>query len=694
MLIICLPSLLPVAERIAALHDATDGIKVAYVDVGAVYNEYSGGVPDPMAYRRVAFDYYMKGNKRLKNILLLGSLAADFRGVHVDRDPLSSLIAYQTQPSYLELEPKNANDAYACLDPAAGPADLTSKGMQVGIGVLPFTTCGDAEVYLEKLERFLKGDGMERMLNSSVIVTDVGDSHMHEEQGLRLSGTLADVSDSAMVQSVLCIDAYGVDAARKRFIDRINDGALLSCYIGHGAPDRVGSMKFLTSAQMDDIDGINHGIMLFAGCELTKSDAGVTGIGENMVLRNPGGPVGGLVASRDTWSNQNFDMMRKIVCSLFNSGAEADSPKRDVASTIGEVVMTAKNNHNYLNKLSYSYYGDPSIHMPYAGCSMRMAPATEEKVRPGSRVRLRCEVTDRAGNRMKKFNGKGMVKIAIAEKTYVSRGLVTGIDDGVTEFSVADDICKEQDAVVKDGVMYCDILVPTALASSSAEAVVYLSAYDSETRRGALGRGYIPLARYENSMEFGKDKSAPTIDGVDYDMARGILRFSVTDDFGLDAGADNGIKVRVGSREYDGRQIIIDCADGDGRRYECALPLYLPVGDNRLLFSITDANGNEAVDEREITVAPCEREISLRLIEAPVEDEAVFELSGDITGVSMVIEGNSGNRIAVLKAEGPVCRWIPEDASGLKLTPGLYRAYLIKEGEEAFRSEAVDIPLY
>ena len=44
------------AERVAELHRTVDGFKVIVVDDRSVYNEFSSGTPDAMAYRKLARD--------------------------------------------------------------------------------------------------------------------------------------------------------------------------------------------------------------------------------------------------------------------------------------------------------------------------------------------------------------------------------------------------------------------------------------------------------------------------------------------------------------------------------------------------------------------------------------------------------------------------------------------------------------
>ncbi|MDE6296042.1 MAG: hypothetical protein K2M03_08265, partial [Muribaculaceae bacterium] len=79
LIIICIPALHDRALRLAAIHEKHEGIKVAVATTEEVYNEFSQGIPDPMAYRSFVKAAYSSEHP-VKNLLLLGPLVADVRG--------------------------------------------------------------------------------------------------------------------------------------------------------------------------------------------------------------------------------------------------------------------------------------------------------------------------------------------------------------------------------------------------------------------------------------------------------------------------------------------------------------------------------------------------------------------------------------------------------------------------------------
>ena len=79
------------AEEIAQLHRDHDGIEVIVATAEECYNEFSAGVPDPMAYRSFLRMLYMSERKP-KNVLLFGPLHGDSRGIQVEKNPREILI--------------------------------------------------------------------------------------------------------------------------------------------------------------------------------------------------------------------------------------------------------------------------------------------------------------------------------------------------------------------------------------------------------------------------------------------------------------------------------------------------------------------------------------------------------------------------------------------------------------------------
>lgn len=79
-LIISVPEYIGEARQIAALHEKYDKIRVLVVDPQTVYNEFSWGNPDPMAYRALAKMLYQSPARKLKNVLLFGPVTGNLRG--------------------------------------------------------------------------------------------------------------------------------------------------------------------------------------------------------------------------------------------------------------------------------------------------------------------------------------------------------------------------------------------------------------------------------------------------------------------------------------------------------------------------------------------------------------------------------------------------------------------------------------
>ena len=72
MVIICPTKLLAKAERLAQIHRDHDNYDVLVLNQKDIFNEFSSGTPDAMAYRLMLKMFYDRNPEKLKHLLLFG----------------------------------------------------------------------------------------------------------------------------------------------------------------------------------------------------------------------------------------------------------------------------------------------------------------------------------------------------------------------------------------------------------------------------------------------------------------------------------------------------------------------------------------------------------------------------------------------------------------------------------------------
>jgi hypothetical protein len=118
MIIVSHPTLLKVADDLADFHRTTDQMTVQVVTPDLIYNEFSGGLPDPAAFRNYFRMCYERGKQTgtntLKYILLMGDGSFDNRNILGKNYNL--LPTFQSDNSLSETESFVTDDLYVFMD--------------------------------------------------------------------------------------------------------------------------------------------------------------------------------------------------------------------------------------------------------------------------------------------------------------------------------------------------------------------------------------------------------------------------------------------------------------------------------------------------------------------------------------------------------------------------------------------------
>lgn len=682
-LIIAVPRLKAYAEKLAELHKKYDGIETLVVTPEEVYDTYSGGVPDPMAYRAIVCEMYDNPGRRLRNLLLMGPMFGDFRGRGIERDPFSCLIAFQNPQISHGKETANANDFYGMTDRYLNLERIETGSMDVGVGVLPCYDTADAATYIGKVEKYLKGDGLAYTVNETFTIGGLGDNHTHDKQALDIASLFGSVSEGKVVNSGIIIDVLGNESAKKSFMDALERGKAMGLYIGHGGPTMLGKDKnFFTTGEALSLRNDKLSFMLFAGCTLSELDKGKRGLGEIMVLGTDYGLIGSILATRSVWSGQNFDFSKRFFTRLFRNSGE-NSPMRSSTPTIGEVYAASKKAGSYSNDLSFQLICDPALRIFLSYLDIVPDSGMSHSIKPGNPYTITAKVYDSGGSFLRDFNGKAVIKLMEPETIRELEGNVTGdpvTDNPVPTIRYADRLVKSYEADINNGMLSTSILVPSGMDLFSGQnAVLYISAYDPDFREGAGGKLTVNVEEAENPGENIMDELPPSISDVSFDITTSTLSFSVSDNepFRL---TSTSLGVRVDDSYYSGIEVTSRPTGSELREYLCGIQLIgLEEGAHEVDITAKDMSGNTSTLSSRINVAAPEARIRLAMSEPVVDKEVDFSVATDVAGEEMTVNvmDTEGNVRAKITLIGGKAQWKGEDSDGKRLAPGLYRAVAV-----------------
>lgn len=226
------------AHRIADLHKEYDGQRVIVVDPQTVYNEFTSGNPDPMAFRMFAKMLYHNASHRLKNILLIGPVYADFRNISGLANRPEGMIALQEIPDSLSVHPSPNFDFYGIMtDRIASTTKLGSAPVSVGVGLLPINSAEEGELAVAKIKEYLLEQDFSGLVNESLSISCEGDGNIHDNQAIRMGTLLQSYQnnyfDSEFGHRTIWLESTGNEKGHEQINNALNTGKLFSVYYSH-----------------------------------------------------------------------------------------------------------------------------------------------------------------------------------------------------------------------------------------------------------------------------------------------------------------------------------------------------------------------------------------------------------------------------------------------------------------------------
>lgn len=692
LLIICSDTQFTWGERIAELHRKNDGIKVMVVTAQQLYNEFTSGLTDPMAYRSMVKMLY-QSPVQMKNVLFMGQIFADVRNVTHRPNRSDGLIAYQEPGVILTRSAANAMDYFGmAADYIPNIYDISQMPLNAGVGVLPLYSSEEGSIAYNKIREYMEDQDFDWVVNETLSLSCPGDGYAHDQQAISIQKTInkytSQLYNSKYVHDMQSIEYYGFEKTRNKFLNAMTNGKLLSFYFGHA--DNVGiadNTLFINSSNLESLENKNLGFMFFAGCELSSTDQGIPGIGEICVTRAPRGLVGSIMATRTVWSNYNYDLAAAFLRGFYN---KLDGSVRTETPTIGEVFSFGKSQTSKANDLNYILIGDPALKVPLALRKIDAEVVNPKPLAGGEVITVKGKILNPNNEHDRTFNGKVSLKLmaprdsAAYHQTVVVRdvevdgAIVKRNDTTLFYIDLNQERLTSVRVDVKNGEFIAKLNVPENFAKyinhgdGRRPVPLHIGAYDRSSWTGASA--YIEL----DAIAYGetpaddreKDTEAPEVTCI-YDPLVRRLKFNVTDNVAVRAGIGAGGSVKA---SVDGKELILN----QNKDFSCPVTEFsssVPVfdyaeGKHTVSYTARDESGN--VSEQKsltFTISPASA-MTLAATNLTGVDEVSFHLSGAQQGdFELMIIDKRGNIIATEPVGSGSYIW---DATGI--AAGIYRA--------------------
>ncbi len=737
---IVVPDLLKAeAERLAAFRRDFNGLSVRIVSPRQIYNEFSSGVPDISAIRNFMKMFYDRGvetGEYPRYLMLFGNGTYDNKNILGYGGNL--IPTFQTRESLNYANSYITDDFFGLLDDNEG---WDAQGaIDLGIGRLPVRTVDEARFIVDKLLRYdqrIPGlePGTDNPLFAGVtpnyadwrnvisLVADDEDANVHLSQTENLANYLAAEHPVLNVEKIY-LDAYEqvTLAGGSRYPDvnkainsRVNQGALLINYVGHGGTLGLAHERILT---FDDIlswgNFYNLPVFMTATCEFSsfdQPDANDLSAGVRVFLKPDGGAVALFTTTRLAYSGSNFNLNDAFMRNAFVPMENGEMPR------LGDLIRISKVKSSSASQLkNFVLLGDPSMQMAYPRYNV-VTTEVPDTMRALEKVTVRGEVHMPGGGIATYYNG--VLYPTIYDKK--GRFSTLGNDPGsyVREFTMQNKILYRGTASVVDGQFEFSFIVPRDISYNSGFGKISYYVDDGELYDGhgyfdnfiisGTSDDYIPdhqgpeITLYLNNTNFRSgDQTGPDP----------VLLAYLKDDSGINTTGQIGHDiVAFLNNDTSNPYILNNFYQSDLDSYQSGRVVYpffnLEKGDYTLMMRAWDVHNNVSTQSIDFVVTSAPGIILTELLNYPnpFSDRTQFSIEHNrpATELRILIEIFSLNGQLVksidenIYASGfniPPIEWDGTDEGGTLLKNGIYifRAFVSSaDGDKVERTEKLMI---
>ena len=711
MLIITTKEFIEQAQRIADLHAAVDGIDVAVVDQEQVFNEFSSGTRDGMAYRLICKMLYDRDNTKFKNLLLMGT------GSHDNRELLGrhegQLLTYQSDCSNYEDFSFTSDDFFGFLNDNSG-SSINGDQLSIGVGRITSSSVEEARSDVDKLVEYYAYPDYGSWRNRTMVFSDSPDKGMYMFQGEGYKNMIDNELGTGMhvttahntmyprsnTETNLNIEKRTATEAKQLISNILKDGVYFGTYVGHAGPLNFSKHNFIWT--MGDVVNTNYRhlpIMSTACCDVAHYDSDSRGIAELMFHKRDGGAIALLTSSRMVYATDNDRLNRFFLQALFNQASTGEF------TTLGEAYKKSKTSFTVANtnKMSFLLLGDPAIKVnyPISRFNITSVNGTDvtgtsiASISPLQRFQVKAQVVDAEGNLDTSFNGDATVTLYDKEDKF------TTLTGSLNNQSVTRDIYFNREKLaevtgrVVNGEFTGYIIVPRKVMAKN--EMVMLRVYAHKDNTSYMVNGFsksIRMLGYDENLAI-NDTQNPVItnmfindetsfaDGVTV-SGNSVLYISATDDQGINIQSNSGdmgmmLVLDNGKPSYCDITSYATMSN-EGKQVDIEFPLSnLAEGLHTLTYTVFDLLGNSAT--RTITFMVGQSgmaTLTADKLPAYLDGEVNFDFETSLSRVPEVIvrvTDATGKLVWMTTTSSFPVTWDMKDLNGNKVPGGLYRYF-------------------
>src|SRR6187402_1785705 len=274
--------LLSQAERLAAFHRQRN-LEVTVVTADKIFNEFSSGMQDPVAFRDFVKMYFDKAGSnptnRPKYLLLFGDASFDYKNRITNNTNL--VPAYQSKIFLDPLSTYTSDDFFGFLDDNEDiNTGLVTNLLDLGIGRIPAKNIEEAKNYVDKVIAYHNKESFGAWRNNVSVIADDEDNNLHLQDAELITGTVS-ANPIFNIQKIY-LDAFRQESGsagsrypsvNETINNQIANGTLVFNFIGHGGSSRLAEEVILDQPMINGWSNTNRlPLFVTATCDFAPYD--------------------------------------------------------------------------------------------------------------------------------------------------------------------------------------------------------------------------------------------------------------------------------------------------------------------------------------------------------------------------------------------------------------------------------------
>ena len=435
---------------------------VRAVDIEDVYNNFSGGMKDPLAirnYLKFLYDNFsFDGAPVIDYALLVGNCTYDARdilGRSNDFVPVYINIHYES-------EGIEDDDFLAKLDTGK------DRIVDVAIGRMPVLTRRAADIWVDSVIRYESNIETGTWRNRVIVLAD--DEHStYTDKDYYFTGDAEwmTADDGPIPRFVdytkIYLHHYPFVGALKPgatsdLLEEWSRGALVVNYQGHGSPQQLSDERLMQMSDMYSLmNGTKRPLFLAFSCTVGDLESPFQrSMGQELTVLDDGGAIAVIAGVSLTYPMPNRELNYIFFDYLFTGG---DSTATEPVGT--SLMMAKADAKTYMytsNNAKYVLLGDPALTLALPEHMVEHDIAPIDTMETGNRYRLSGRVTE-GGELLPTFNGTAEIVVQEAMEM-ISEDIFYGVPERQLEYRLPGKELFRGSVDVTGGRFDLDFVVP------------------------------------------------------------------------------------------------------------------------------------------------------------------------------------------------------------------------------------------